>query len=637
MRGVRQHVRLVVFLIALLLPSLALAERELHWRELAVSAHLDNAGRLHVVEHHAMVFTGDWNGGERRFRLEPGQSLELLSVARISKAGNSVALRSGNLSDIDEYSLIDGRTLRWRSRQPNDPLFDETEVDIAISYVLSNILVADANDLYRLDHDFTFSDRPGIIERFSLELSLDPDWQPLTPVEHPLVRSRLAPGRGVVVQSSLRYLGAGPLAGVRQSASVALRLPWVAVLLLGSVLAFWLLFRREATLGRFTPSGAEDEIDARWLEQNVFCLSPELVGALHDRVIAWPEVAAVIARMTLESKLATRLGPGVRGPAHNLELWLLVEREQLGGYERELVDSLFFSKNTTSTDTIRESYKTVGFNPAAILRGPLGEQSDAMLGLRPVFGWPMWLALAVSVLGLSVSLQSDVAGLVPVVLAVFLGSLGPLWGSVLFAAPWSRDIRQPMSLAWPFLAITGLGVASLGGLLAVWGSLTSIGLASFVCWGITGAALVARVAGSREGLDGFRLRRNLLAARRYFARQLASPEPRIEDAWLPYLIAFELTSEMDHWYHAFGPASARARPHFTPNRTDWNDMSGSSSPPSSGWTGGGGSFGGAGASGSWAAAAAGLTVASPHASTRVSSSTSSSSSSSSGGGGGGGW
>jgi hypothetical protein len=39
-----------------------------------VRAILDADGRLHVTESQAMVFTGDWNGGERIFRVSPGQS-----------------------------------------------------------------------------------------------------------------------------------------------------------------------------------------------------------------------------------------------------------------------------------------------------------------------------------------------------------------------------------------------------------------------------------------------------------------------------------------------------------------------------------------------------------------------------------
>ena len=51
----------------------AVAQRELHWDRLDVEARLDAAGSLHVTETHAMVFTGDWNGGERKFNIRPQQ------------------------------------------------------------------------------------------------------------------------------------------------------------------------------------------------------------------------------------------------------------------------------------------------------------------------------------------------------------------------------------------------------------------------------------------------------------------------------------------------------------------------------------------------------------------------------------
>lgn len=176
---------------AWLLPSLAVAEREMHWRELAVRATLDGDGRLHVEERHVMVFTGDWNGGERRFRLMPEQELELSSVTRLTADGRRVRLEAGDLSRLDEYQLIDGSTLRWRSRRPDQPPFNQTEISVAISYVLSNILQGDSNDLYRLDHDFAFGDRPGVIEHYSLDFSIEPAWQPLETVDRRLSRSML--------------------------------------------------------------------------------------------------------------------------------------------------------------------------------------------------------------------------------------------------------------------------------------------------------------------------------------------------------------------------------------------------------------------------------------------------------------
>ena len=71
----------------------ARAEKELHWRSLDVTARLDADGRLHVVERHVMVFTGDWNGGERVFRLFPGQTLSLEGVRRFDPTTAAGAAR----------------------------------------------------------------------------------------------------------------------------------------------------------------------------------------------------------------------------------------------------------------------------------------------------------------------------------------------------------------------------------------------------------------------------------------------------------------------------------------------------------------------------------------------------------------
>ena len=65
---------LSVAVFAILLPTVALAQRDLHWSALQVTASLDATGTLHVAEVHTMVFTGDWNGGERTFNIRPRQN-----------------------------------------------------------------------------------------------------------------------------------------------------------------------------------------------------------------------------------------------------------------------------------------------------------------------------------------------------------------------------------------------------------------------------------------------------------------------------------------------------------------------------------------------------------------------------------
>jgi hypothetical protein len=209
------------FLAAFLLlcaPMLRAQSKELHWSSFDVVAQLDAQGALHVVERHAMVFTGDWNGGERTFRVAADQSLALESVTRVGPDGTRTPLKEGSLSDVDAFGWTDGKTLRWRSRAPSDPAFDNSEIVYEIAYTLRNILQRDG-DRYVLDNDFAFPDRQYPIEKFSLALTLDPVWKPEGPFSGTLTRGVLRPGEGVVVRVPLAYLGAGkPAAGRRPRA-----------------------------------------------------------------------------------------------------------------------------------------------------------------------------------------------------------------------------------------------------------------------------------------------------------------------------------------------------------------------------------------------------------------------------------
>jgi hypothetical protein len=119
------------------------------------------------------------------------------------------------------------------------------------------------------------------------------------------------------------------------------------------------------------------------------------------------------------------------------------------------------------------------------------------------------------------------------------------------------------------------------------------------------------------GPDAFALRKRLAAGRRWLASELRAATPRLDDAWLPWLLAFGLGPAVDRWFGAHGGGRDLG-------------AGGLGSFPGGGgggggrWTGGGGSFSGGGATGTWAALGA------------ISSSIPAPSSSSSGGGGGGG-
>lgn len=188
MKTRRVKARCLALLVGLMLCCIAraaqVAEQELRWDALEVDAHLNADGVLDVIERHTMVFTGAWNGGERVFDVRPRQKLEFVDLVRIdAKTGTPQPLLEASVpNNVDEFTWADSRTLRWRSRLPSDPPFENTRLTYVLHYTLSGILRKDDTQ-YQIHHDFAFPDRSGPIAHFTLNLDLDPVWQPL--VEFP--------------------------------------------------------------------------------------------------------------------------------------------------------------------------------------------------------------------------------------------------------------------------------------------------------------------------------------------------------------------------------------------------------------------------------------------------------------------
>jgi uncharacterized membrane protein YgcG len=636
-----------VLLLLVLLPGVLLAqEKSLHWAELAVRARLDSAGVLHVEERQAMVFTGDWNGGERSFNLRLGQHLDLQRLARIDPAtGEARALVAGNLDRVDQYAWAKSSTLRWRSRLPSDPPFDQTAITYVLDYTLSGVLEK-SGGLYHLWHDFAFPDRVGEIERFTLDLDLDPVWRPVAGVPGHLEQQRLMPGESMLVKADLAFQGPGEarLTGIRAATPAPLRAAFFAASLIAMVLLYAVFRKREGELGRFSPPDVPAGWDEGWLRENVFLYRPEEVGALWDRKIGAPEVAAVLARLVGEGKLASevRSRRSFFGDKDVLHLTLKSPLYELVGYERKLIDGLFFDGHTeTDTETVRKHYERRGFDPSAIIREPLERRlsrhaeiqgtrltgggrrtfglflaSLALFGLDALSGWPQGMVFTLVVLFAALWLY--IPGLVTAFawrkrtqrldaasLSFLLPGLGILGLCVLstFFDDWFplRFVARPG--LWGDLALAILPVAAWSGLL--------------------------NNARSRETASAIHRRQLLTAARRILRGELDQREPRLRDEWLPYLLAFGLQHEMDHWFRAFGAAGTAAGG-FTAGSSSGSSGGGAS------WTGGGGSFGGAGSSASWAAAATGL-AAGVSAPSSSGGGGGGGGGGSSGGGGGGGW
>jgi uncharacterized membrane protein YgcG len=499
---------------------------------------------------------------------------------------------------VDQFAWTDPKTLRWRSRLPSDPPFDSTELIYEISYTLSGILVKQANR-YLLDHDFAFPNRAGTIEKFTLQLSLDPAWKPEGAVPATLERRDVRPGEGVVVRVPLAYVGSGRPAAGRTVTSGAIRLALFAILAAATALLYLAFRAREKALGRFAPLPAPDSIDEGWLETNLLSLGPEEAGALWDEKIGPPEVSAVLARLASEKKIATRV------EGKKLVLRRLVPLDELRGYDHDLVKALFFGgREETDTDAIRKHYKSRGFDPASKIRSGLEQKLARHADFRDKAPRPsraptavLWiagiaaLALSATVLGESVS---GVIGVGVTFAAVY--GLG-LIGAFAFQKRVDRlDAFSPIFLWVPVLLLYFAWSGFRGGLQA--GLALSVGTL-LLRLGIIHS--IFNIAKTRNGPRRIARRKALAATRAFFARELERATPRLKDEWFPYVVAFGLTGEADRWFRAHGASGEAAASGSSGGGTSSTSSTGSGS-----WTGGGGAFGGAGASAGWAVAAGGL-------------------------------
>ncbi|HYN20839.1 MAG TPA: DUF2207 domain-containing protein [Thermoanaerobaculia bacterium] len=635
---------LLAFSLAL---PLCAQDRHLYWEEIAVSARLDARGTLHVQERQTFVFTGDWNGGERSFRVGLNHDLDLQRLARIDADGREIPLVEGDLDAIDHFEWEGNDTIRWRGRMPSDPLFQDTRMTYVLDYTLAGILTRDG-DTYIFDHDFALPEIEWPIGRLVVDLDLDPVWQPLAAVPAHFEERNLGPGSHAVVHAELKHSGAGaaPAAGISLIPAPVRRGAFAASLL--AMVFLYVLFRRhEAKRGRFDSLPVPREWDEEWLRENVFDLLPEEVGALWDQKIGAPEVAAVLARMVAEGKLESEVRPGfsVLGLALTpgvLRLRLKVDRLGLEGYEKTLIDMLFFSgSEETDTDAIRKRYRSTGFNPASViekrLRSQLKQYGEIGQAGRPDRRPTLYLALATLALFALDALRHPL----PTVVLLCIILFGAFWlcsAGFTAASAW-RKRTERLDLASLSFLIPGL-------LLSLWCALmvfhrdwfgwkTGIEPGLFRILGLALLPVAVwnsflNTARSREKDETIQKRRLLGAARHLLIRELKSPEPRLHDVWLPYLLAFGLGRNVDRWFRGFGNRGTAVAVYS-------GTSPGASSTGSSTWSGGGGHFGGAGAMGAWSVAATGMAAGVSAPSSSGSGGGGGGGGGSSGGGGGGGW
>lgn len=631
-----------VALCIVALPAGALAQRALHWDNIDVAAHLDAEGRLLVTETQTMVFSGDWNGGERRFNIRPRQKLLLINLDRAEGDGWKPMVRDSSLDDVDDYAFTDDTTLRWRSRLANDPPFANTKIRYVLLYQLSNIVLKDG-DGYKLDHDFLFPDREGVISHASVALTFDPEWQPRTSVSSRYTAEQLPPGRGLVLTIPLRYTGAGvPRAFDTNLPRGIVRALW-SLLVVPIVVIAW-VFARERWYGRFAP--LHTQVDEAWIREHIVKHPAEVVAAAWDNHIESAEVVALIARLVAERKLKS----GAKNKS--MSLHLSVDRRTLDGYERALVDGLFFQDRAdTSTALVQRHYKKTGFDPAGLIRPGLKARVAELLppGRNP---WSVPFVAAILYFGGAalIGREWQSGRITTIVAALFAFGALPL---IVVARQLGLRFRAniqwgPTKAFWTFVpAALAMGAAAL--YLWRWADSGVEPVSDGFVAGVVTLALSILFAGvgalkSTQHRAALAFRKMLASGREFFIAELAKERPALRDEWFPWVLAFGLGKQVDGWSAL--RASAQSTTRSSDSSTSSSSLrSGEGGSVSGTWTGfAGGRSGGGGGGASWGAAAAGLAApiapASSSSSGGGSSSSSSSSSSSggsSGGGGGGGW
>lgn len=618
--------------------------RQLTWPEVSVTARLDADGRLHVLERQVMRFTGDWNGGQRIFATSLGQQFTFGRLARMGPDGELHPLVRGDLSRVDEYDWADGNTLRWRSRLPSDPPFDGTVITYLLEFAYTNILEPSEDGTYLLDHDFAFADREGDFSRFDLTLDIDSAWSAPASFRGRFAASDLPPGEGFVVTVPLTRVDLTRPAAVHFGAEPAVRQALLFGLVASLLAMFGWLLVRERRLGRLAslPSAAETTPD--WLNEHVFAQLPEVVGSEWDNETSAPEVAATLARLVQERKLASTVETKQTFifQNHVLNLRLLVPRERFKGHERELIDALFESHDdTTDTERVRKRYSKTGFDPASVIRPLITQRVDDMT--RPSGSTPsriptlVVLAVAIVLIVLGVRQRAADGAIAAIVIGA---SLAVYVIAVSFAAVWRRRVARLWSGTLGFLLPLGAMWAVFAARLLISGHFRTgaLVLAGLVVWMLALSNSVFNVARSRQSEGRIARRKRLAAAREYFRSELAKPRPALRDEWFPYVLAFGLGRHIDRWFRSFGGeetgSAARAMAYSS-------GSSGASAGGGGSWTGfgGGGGFGGAGGGASFGAAIGGMaaSVPAPSSSSSGGGGGGGGGGGSSGGGGGGGW
>jgi len=561
---VRRALLALAFSLATVLPVRAETDR-FEWKRVDVATTLDNDGRAEVMETYEVALSGHVTLIYRSLNTGPDQRTRVQAVFRRDSRGAQTPLIARELNQPDSYHAYHWGVAFTVGSEGGPPLEEQTRLYV-IRYSLENA-IAPAWDLpsgpapldddilpmspvdrargilsewmrlwpdrdrkYRFDHDVVFPTRdtmtalPELNYRFEYGTawSLDDASRDIG-VATPEIDYR--------VQRVLRYLPEGPPAAVDPRNAASRLFSLAGPLVLGLVLG--LIFLLVDRWLRFPPRGSVD-----LFERHIGSQPPELVEARMGRGALPFSFEVAILRMVARKKLGVTVEPPA-GPGKGRipTVRLSVGRSGLNAFEERLVERLFRSADSVTSDEIKARYPAHQFDPGGMVYQALKDVAPVS---APVVR-PLWATLQIGLggPGLWLMLQSlldhTMSDPIPMVAAMAPGGF--------VVGLWPRGTRsRPAGALVILLAVVVLGLLAAALVLTPNAPLASTASLGFGLLSLSHVAgYLARVPRpSGEDLA-------FAAARRWALGQLRRARPALRDSWVEAIQAMGGGSALAQW------------------------------------------------------------------------------------------
>jgi uncharacterized membrane protein YgcG len=589
---------------------LTAAAKSLDWKKFEVQAHLENDGDVTIKEEQTIVFDGDWNGGERRFDVAEGRSVDLISIQHWSPSVNGwIPVERGELSKVDRYQWTSSDTIRWRSRLPLDPPFHNTEERYLLQFRIHGAGQAGDPGQTIVRFPVLPGDRPGSVQVFDFHFTADPSLGQTTSdanEQAQMHRENVPAGTAIFARMTLTGgTSSVPIKSTSSSSpSGTTRFALVAGLVLIIGILLWKFFDREKSLGRFSQGPSIQDINENFLNENLFRYPPEIVNVLWEEEVGTKAVLTLLSRLQCEGKIRLSLDP-------REEKGLIIQRiapiEEFQGYAGILIQHLIPTGDTFRFQEWLDYWtaqKEQPDIPSRVISDQLLAQMDRdpEISIDETDGKILpWGAIGFSILAINFFifglLHDGAGGFIFIFSVIYLGALcakilgrsnkefSKKFHSVSDLA--QRLIIQiliPGAVFLYFLIFTAAGY-SLPSQLSLVFAFASV------------VSLLFHFTRSQGEPKRVLKRRNLRAIREWLAQRLRSKTQPLDAKYLPYCVALELNKDLDR-------ASIIDRLPSSSSGDVW--VGGDESTDNSVFVGHGGMSGGAGASVSWDSALSSL-------------------------------